>query len=103
MEIQEPKDKPAETPTPAAKPEDNFRFPAITDKTICLQIPGTGDVWLGFNPARFYPRVVLAWAAFQIENAYANVEDRIRAARAKGQGQHEKKEKKSLLQILSGK
>ena len=88
-------DVPAATPT-----EEAFRFPPINDKTLFFQLPGTGDVWMGFNPARFPLRVVLAWAAFIIEQYFFDFAQRVQAAQAGAPGLAKKK--KSLMSIMSG-
>lgn len=93
-----PESKPAELQNaqPAA-----FHFPPITDRTLVTVNPQTGDIWLGFNPARFSLRVVLAWAAFQIENTYQMLEDKIRQAQVTMDNSQKKKPKKSLRDILT--
>ena len=102
MENQEPKAEPAATPE-AAKPEQpSFRFPPITDKTLCFQLTGSGDVWMGFNPAKFPRDVIRAWVCFQVEQYFALFMERIREAQHAAQ-HPPKKEHKSLRQILSGK
>ena len=96
MDIQEPQSAPAAE----AKPEQHpFRFPPIVDKTLCFQLP-SGDVWMGFNPAKFPLRVVLAWAAFEVEQYFAQFVALVRAAEEKA---NQPKQKKSMLQILGGK
>ena len=98
MENQEPKDKPAATPE-VKNDQPAFRFPPITDKTLCFQLP-SGDVWMGFNSSKFPLRVVLAWAAFQVEQYYALFMDRMRDAQAKAQ---EPKHKRGIRDIILGK
>jgi len=89
--------QPAEKSEPS-KEKETFRFPPITDKTLCFQLQGSGDVWMGFNPAKFPRTVILAWCAFQIENFFADFTRRVQEMREKSQG----KAKKSLREIMSG-
>ena len=101
MEKGNPTAEPTAIPPEAAKPEQpSFRFPPITDKTLCFQLTGSGDVWMGFNPAKFPLRVVLAWSAFQVEQYYALFMDRMRDAQAKA---HEPKTKRGIRDIILGK
>ena len=100
MENQEPKDAPTATPEAANPEQPSFRFPPITDKTLCFQLPGSGDVWMGFNPAKFPRDVIRAWVCFQVEQYFALFMDQIRAAQQKAD---QPKPKKSMLQILGAK
>ena len=103
MEKGNPTAEPTAIPPEAAKPEQpSFRFPPITDKTLCFQLPGSGDVWMGFNPAKFPRDVIRAWVCFQVEQYFALFMERIREAQHAAQ-HPPKKEHKSLRQILSGK
>lgn len=99
MENQPAQDAPGATPEAAKSAEIAFRFPPIADKTLCFQLP-SGDVWMGFNPAKFPLRVVLAWSAFQVEQYYALFMDRMRDAQAKA---HEPKPKRGIRDIILGK
>ena len=94
----ETQDKPAATPPEAEK--ESFRFPPISDKTLCFQLTGSGDVWMGFNPAKFPRDVIRAWVCFQVEQYFALFMDQIRAAQQKAD---QPKPKKSMLQILGAK
>lgn len=82
--------------------EDNFRFPPVTNSPILTQNRITGDVWLGFNCAKFPLRVILAWCAFQVENIYFQFEQQIRAAQqARGLDIKGDGKKKSMRDILT--
>ena len=89
---------------PAEKPEaeqEPFRFPPVTNQTIITQNPITGDVWLGFNPARFPRLVVLAWAAFQVESVYAQFMAAIQAQQQAAE-KIGRNGKRGILDILRG-
>jgi hypothetical protein len=101
MENQPAQDAPGATPEAAKSAELAFRFPPIADKTLCFQLP-SGDVWMGFNPAKFPRDVIRAWVCFQVEQYFALFMERIREAQHAAQ-HPPKKEHKSLRQILSGK
>jgi len=64
-----------------AQPEEHYTFPPCSAHPVITQNKLTGDLWLGFNPARMPRPVSLAWVAFQVEQIYAQLEAQIEAQR----------------------
>ena len=81
-----------------AKPE--YSFPPANQHPLVVPNRLTGDLWLGINPLRMGRRSAIAWATFQLESAYDNIEAQIEAQRQalakQGNG------KKSIRDILTG-
>lgn len=84
-----------ETEKQQPQEEQHYSFPPCTQRPLATQNKLNGDFWIGFNPGGMTREVALAFAAFQIENFYAQLYSQMAVREQLGGG------KKSMMDILT--